>query len=124
VSSPANRTYDLTSGSLSAHFRRLAVPAAIGMVFNTLYNVVDTFYAGRISTEAQAAMAIAFQAFFLLNAVGFGLAAAMGASSATRQASGTGKGRDASPPRGSATPPLPAWFSGESARWSARPSSA
>jgi len=79
VSSPANRTYDLTSGSLSAHFRRLAVPAAIGMVFNTLYNVVDTFYAGRISTEAQAAMAIAFQAFFLLNAVGFGLAAAMGA---------------------------------------------
>ena len=48
------RTYDLTEGSLALHFRRLAVPAAIGMVFTTLYNVVDVFVAGLIGTAAQA----------------------------------------------------------------------
>jgi len=35
---------DLTRGSIPAHFRALAVPAAIGMVFSTLYNVVDLWY--------------------------------------------------------------------------------
>ena len=42
------KTYDLTTGSLAKHFMRLAVPAAIGMVFSTLYNVVDVFFAGRL----------------------------------------------------------------------------
>ena len=42
------KTYDLTTGSLAKHFMRLAVPAAIGMVFSTLYNVVDVFFAGMI----------------------------------------------------------------------------
>ncbi|MEE3091122.1 MAG: MATE family efflux transporter, partial [Pseudomonadota bacterium] len=44
------QTFDLTTGSLPLHFRRLAVPAAIGMVFTTLYNVVDVFFAGLIGT--------------------------------------------------------------------------
>jgi Na+-driven multidrug efflux pump len=43
------QTHDLTTGSLAGHFLRLAVPAAIGMVFSTLYNVVDVFFAGLIS---------------------------------------------------------------------------
>ena len=59
------------------HFRRLAVPAAIGMVFTTLYNVVDVFFAGLIGTAAQAGLAISFQAFFLFITFGFGLSAAM-----------------------------------------------
>ena len=32
---------DLTIGPISSHFRSLAVPAAFGMLFATLYNVVD-----------------------------------------------------------------------------------
>ncbi|MGB1106787.1 MAG: MATE family efflux transporter, partial [Candidatus Puniceispirillaceae bacterium] len=71
------RTYDLTEGSLAQHFRRLAVPAAIGMVFTTLYNVVDVFFAGLIGTAAQAGLAISFQAFFLFITFGFGLSSAM-----------------------------------------------
>ena len=71
------RTYDLTEGSLALHFRRLAVPAAIGMVFTTLYNVVDVFFAGLIGTAAQAGLAISFQAFFLFITFGFGLSSAM-----------------------------------------------
>ena len=70
---------DLTTGSIPEHFRALAIPTAIGMVFTTLYNVVDTFYAGLLSTDAQASLAISFQVFFILIAVGFGLNAALGA---------------------------------------------
>ena len=70
-------TFDLTTGSLPLHFRRLAVPAAIGMVFTTLYNVVDVFFAGLIGTAAQAGLAISFQSFFLFITFGFGLSSAM-----------------------------------------------
>lgn len=70
---------DLTKGPMRGHFLRLAVPAAFGMLFATLYNVVDVYFAGMISTEAQAGLAIGYQAFFILMAVGFGLQAAMSA---------------------------------------------
>ena len=73
------REYDLTEGPMSGHFWRLAVPAAMGMLFATLYNVVDVFYAGMLSTEAQAGLAIGFQAFFIFMAIGFGLSSAMSA---------------------------------------------
>jgi len=71
------KTHDLTTGSLTQHFLRLAVPAAIGMVFSTLYNVVDVFFAGMIGTDAQAGLAISFQAFMVFISIGFGLSAAL-----------------------------------------------
>lgn len=70
---------DLTQGPIPQHFRTMAVPMAVGMLFSTLYNVVDTFYAGLISTDAQAGLAIASLVFFFLIALGFGLSTAMGA---------------------------------------------
>ena len=70
---------DLTSGTMASHFRALAIPAAFGMLFATLYNVVDVYWAGRLSTDAQAGLAIGFQAFFILMAVGFGLGSALSA---------------------------------------------
>lgn len=70
-------SHDLTTGPLALHFRKLAVPAAIGMIFSTLYNAVDVFFAGLIGTDAQAGLAISFQAFFIFVTVGFGLSAAM-----------------------------------------------
>lgn len=73
------RDEDLTEGPISGHFRTLAIPAAMGMLFTTLYNVVDVYFAGQISTEAQAGLAIGFQAFFIMMAVGFGTGSAMSA---------------------------------------------
>ena len=32
--------------------RKLAIPASVGTLFQTLYNIVDTFFAGKISPEA------------------------------------------------------------------------
>jgi putative MATE family efflux protein len=73
------RDHDLTTGPISGHFRTLAVPAAMGMLFTTLYNVVDVYFAGQLSTEAQAGLAIGYQAFFIMMAVGFGTGSAMSA---------------------------------------------
>ncbi len=70
---------DLTTGPMAKHFRALAVPAALGMLFATLYNVVDVYFAGKLNTQAQAGLAIGYQAFFIMMAVGFGLSSAMGA---------------------------------------------
>ena len=39
---------DLTTGPIARHFRTLALPAAFGMLFATLYNIVDVFYAGML----------------------------------------------------------------------------
>ena len=70
---------DLTKGQISHHFRTLAVPAAFGMLFATLYNVVDVFFAGMLGTYAQAGLTIGYQAFFIMMAVGFGLGSALSA---------------------------------------------
>jgi len=82
-STPGNlvmsRDIDLTTGPLWQHFRSMALPAAIGMTFSTLYNVVDVYFAGRISTVAQAGLGISFQVFMLMVALGFGLGTAMSA---------------------------------------------
>jgi Na+-driven multidrug efflux pump len=52
---------------------QLAVPASIGMFFNTMFNVVDTYFSGLISTEAIAALSLSFPVFFVILAVGFGI---------------------------------------------------
>lgn len=75
----AKTSDDLTTGPMVLHFKNLAIPAALGMLFATLYNVVDVYYAGRLSTEAQAGLAIGYQAFFILMAVGFGLGSSLSA---------------------------------------------
>lgn len=57
-----------------SELRIIAVPAMIGFLFSTLFNVVDSFYAGRIGTDAIAGMTLAFPVFMIL----LSLAAGMG----------------------------------------------
>ena len=61
---------DLTTAPVPALIRRLAVPAGTGFFFNTMFNVVDTWYGGRLSTTALAAMSLSFPVFFILLAIG------------------------------------------------------
>lgn len=83
---------DLTTGPMLGHFKALAIPAAFGMVFATLYNIVDVYFAGLLSTTAQAGLAIGYQAFFILLAFGFGLGSALTALVST--AKGAGQAED------------------------------
>ncbi len=64
---------DLTQGKITHHLRKLAVPASIGMVFNTLYNVVDTFYSGKIGTDSLAGLTVSFPIFFIILALSSGI---------------------------------------------------
>ena len=50
------------------------MPISIGFFFNTMYNVVDSFFAGQISTSALAAMGISFPVFFIIIAISEGMA--------------------------------------------------
>ena len=55
---------DLLKEKIPILVRKLALPAMVGMLFQTLYNIVDTFYAGRISPEALAALtSTSYEAF-------------------------------------------------------------
>jgi hypothetical protein len=48
---------DLTEAPVQDLIRKMALPASIGFFFNTMYNVVDTYFGGQISTTALAAKA-------------------------------------------------------------------
>ncbi|HBG32587.1 MAG TPA: MATE family efflux transporter [Acholeplasmataceae bacterium] len=70
---------NLTIGNISTHLKHIAIPASVGFLFNTLFNVVDTVYAGRLSTEALAGLTISFPIFFIIIAVTAGLGNAISA---------------------------------------------
>ena len=46
--------------------KKIALPASIGTLFQTLFNVVDTFFAGTISPEALSALAKSFPIYFII----------------------------------------------------------
>lgn len=64
---------DMTKGSIGKHIRSIAIPASIGFLFNTLFNVVDTFYAGQLSTEALSGLTISFPVFIIILSIASGL---------------------------------------------------
>lgn len=59
--------------------RRLAIPSSLGLIFNTLYNVVDTYYAGLLSTESLAALSSSSFLFFVIVGLGYGGSTALSA---------------------------------------------
>lgn len=83
----------LVSAPMPSLVRELAIPASMGFFFNTMYNVVDTWYGGRYSTEALAALSLTFPVFFILLATGSGFST--GATALIGNALGRGDRRDA-----------------------------
>ncbi len=64
---------DLVKDPIPQLVRHIAIPASVGFFFNTMYNIVDTYFAGKISTDALAAMAASFPIFFIIIALGSGI---------------------------------------------------
>ena len=83
------KTLDFTSAHIPSLIRKLAVPASVGFVFNTLFNVVDTYYGGLMSTAALAAMSLTFPVFFLILSMGMGMGT--GTTALISQALGAGR---------------------------------
>jgi putative MATE family efflux protein len=63
----------LTEGSISLNLLRLATPIIISNMLQTAYQVVDTFWVGRLNAQAVAAVSFCFPISFLLIALGGGL---------------------------------------------------
>ena len=67
---------NLLKDEVSTLVRKLAIPASIGTLFQTLYTIVDTFYAGKISPEALSALSKSFPIFFIIIATSIGVTVA------------------------------------------------
>lgn len=79
---------DLTRGDVAPLLWRIALPAATGYFFNVMFNVVDSWYAGQISTEALAGLSLSFPLYFVFIALGMGFSS--GASALIGNALGAG----------------------------------
>ena len=67
---PDRRTY-LTETPVPALITALAVPTIISMLVTGIYNTADTYFVGRISTEATAAVGLVFSVMAMIQAIGF-----------------------------------------------------
>ncbi len=83
------KSTSLTEGPIGSHIRNITIPLSVGFLFNTMYNVVDSFYAGQVSTQALAAMALSFPVFFVIIALSQGVA--RGSSALIANAIGAGE---------------------------------
>ena len=70
-----SQTLKLTKDPIWFLLRKVTIPASVGSLFQTFYNLVDTWFAGRISAEAIAAIAKSFPIYFIIVAIGVGLTA-------------------------------------------------
>ena len=67
---------NLTKDNIPFLVRKLAIPASIGTLFQTFYNIVDTFFAGKISPEALSALSKSFPIYFIIIATSIGVSVA------------------------------------------------
>ncbi|NLV04670.1 MATE family efflux transporter [Haloarcula rubripromontorii] len=85
--------FDLTSGSIGKPLFFLSMPIVITNLFQTAYNLADTFWLGQYSTDALAAISFAFPMVFLLISLGMGISVA--GSVLVAQFTGAGEEREA-----------------------------
>ncbi len=66
-----NRHDYLTKTPVPKLIMSLAVPTIISMLVTGIYNTADTFFVGKISTQATAAVGLVFSIMTIIQAVGF-----------------------------------------------------
>ena len=71
-----SKTINLTKDPIWVLLRKVTIPASVGSLFQTFYNLVDTWFAGKISAEAIGAIAKSLPIYFVIIAVGVGIGAA------------------------------------------------
>ena len=68
-----NHKLNLTKDPIAGLIKKIAIPASVGTFFQTMFNVVDTFFAGKISPEALSALAKSFPIYFIIIAACVGV---------------------------------------------------
>ncbi len=67
---------NILSDDIKELIKKLAIPASIGTLFQTLYNIADTYFAGKISPEALSALTKSFPIYFIIIASSIGITVA------------------------------------------------
>ena len=68
-----NPKLNLLNDPIAGLIKKIALPASVGTLFQTLFNIVDTFFAGTISPEALSALAKSFPIYFIIIAACVGV---------------------------------------------------
>ncbi len=68
-----NPELNLLKDPIPSLIKKIALPASIGTLFQTLFNIVDTFFAGTISPAALSALAKSFPIYFIIIAACVGV---------------------------------------------------
>ena len=76
----------------------LSIPTVLSMLVSNIYNLVDTAFVGRLGTSQSAAVGVIFGYMSIIQAVGFMLARARGASRRDCSARRRTRTRRGSPP--------------------------
>jgi len=79
---------NLTEGSILKSIITLSVPIIIGNLLQTLYNLTDTFWVGRLGAEAVAAVSLSFPVIFFVTGLSGGIGIAGAALVAQYKGSG------------------------------------
>jgi len=64
---------NLLKDTISSLIKKIAIPASVATLFQTLFNIVDTYFAGKISSDALSALAKSFPIYFILIAASVGV---------------------------------------------------
>jgi len=83
----------MTTGAVTPKLYRLAWPLVAGNLLQTVYNLADMFWVGRVDAEAVAAVSLMFPTTYLFISVAMGLTA--GANAVISQHIGAGNEREA-----------------------------
>ena len=78
----------LTEGSISKTLTSLTLPMILGMLGMIIFNMVDTFYVGKLGTDQLAALTFTFPVVLIINSLAQGIG--VGASSVIAKAVGEG----------------------------------
>jgi putative MATE family efflux protein len=84
------RTADLGDAPLGSLLLRLSLPAIAGMLVMAVYNIIDTYWAGRLGTAAVAALTVVFPWQMIVGALGASVG--VGVSSFVSRRFGEGRG--------------------------------
>ncbi len=67
------KTNKLITENIDVLLKKIAFPAATGLIFNTLYHLIDTIYVSKISTQSLSSLSFCSMLLFFILAINFGL---------------------------------------------------
>ncbi len=69
---------DLINDNIYKLIYKISLPAILGLLFSSIYNLIDTYYAGNVSVEALTGISITFPLYMVIIAISSGMTVGIG----------------------------------------------